>query len=121
MKRQIFEAFFQKPEGFIWSEGMQCYFEHKDFRFKYKENAIHDFNQRYLGWLAAQQCIQVVVEKDSVMYSKDEFESYKEDEECLTVDYWYGTSLESIDHITYEDYVNTFTSFVHIHKGPNAE
>lgn len=36
-------------------------------------------------------------------------------------DYWYGTSLESIDHKTYEDYVNTFVSFVHLHKGSNEE
>ncbi len=59
MKRQIFEKFFQKPEGFLWSDDLQCYYEHKDFRFKYKDNAIHDFNQRYLGWLAAFQCFEL--------------------------------------------------------------
>lgn len=59
MKREEFERFFQKPEGFVWSEEMQCYFEHKDFRFKYKENLIGEFNLKWQGWLACYQTMEI--------------------------------------------------------------
>lgn len=56
MNQQTFEQFFQKPEGFIWSEDLQCYFEHKAYRFKYPLESIGEFNLKWQGWLACQQC-----------------------------------------------------------------
>lgn len=58
MKREIFEKFFQKPEGFLWSEEMQCYYEHKVYRFKYPLESIGEFNLKWQGWVAAQQVAQ---------------------------------------------------------------
>ena len=56
MNQQAFGQFFQKPEGFMWSESLQCYYEHQDFRFKYALGSIGEFNLKWQGWLAAQQC-----------------------------------------------------------------
>lgn len=56
MNQQTFEQFFQKPEGFIWSDDLQCYYEHQDFRFKYPIDSIGEFNLKWQGWLAAEQC-----------------------------------------------------------------
>lgn len=58
MNRKAFEQFFQKPEGFFWSEDLQMYYEHKDYHFKYPLEAIGNFNQKWMGWLAAQQIIE---------------------------------------------------------------
>jgi len=44
-----FEQFFQKPEGFIWSEVLQMYYEHKDFRFRHSAEAIWEFNCKWQG------------------------------------------------------------------------
>lgn len=53
-----FETFFQKPEGFIWSDDLQCYYEHEDRHFKYPLEAIGEFNLKWQGWLAACQIMQ---------------------------------------------------------------
>lgn len=58
MNQQQFEQFFQKPEGFIYSEQMGLYFEHTDYRFKYPLGAIGEFNLKWQGWVAAQQVAQ---------------------------------------------------------------
>lgn len=58
INQQTFEQFFQKPEGFIWSDDLQCYYEHQDFRFKYPLESIGEFNLKWQGWLACQQVLQ---------------------------------------------------------------
>lgn len=58
MNRKAFEHFFQKPDGFFWDNELQMYYEHKDYRFKYPLEAISNFNQKWQGWLAAQQVAQ---------------------------------------------------------------
>lgn len=52
------------------------------------------------------------------IYTREEFEYRKSQEydEVLTVNYWYCGQLESVHHKTYEDYVNTFVSYIHMHK-----
>lgn len=55
MNKADFEKFFQKPDGFIWSDDLHCYYEHQDFRFKYPAGAIGEFNLKWQGWLA---CLQ---------------------------------------------------------------
>lgn len=57
MNRIYFEKFFQKPQGFIWSDDLQCYYEHQDFRFKYTEGSIGEFNLKWQGWLACFQTL----------------------------------------------------------------
>lgn len=56
MNQQQFEQFFQKPEGFVYDDSLGVYYEHSDFRFKYKNEAIWEFNLKWQGWIAAQQC-----------------------------------------------------------------
>lgn len=52
----------------------------------------------------------------SKLYTKEEFEQYKGAAKFLTVEYEYPKgNWESIDHETYEDYVNTITSYRHMH------
>lgn len=55
MNRESFEKFFQKPSGFLWSDDIQCYYEHKDSRFIERLERIGEFNLKWQGWLACQQ------------------------------------------------------------------
>ena len=49
-------------------------------------------------------------------YTREQFEEYKGDEEFLTVNYEYPKgNWEDIDHISYEDYLNTMISYRHMY------
>ena len=55
-------------------------------------------------------------------YTREEFNRYKGDKEFLTVDYEYPKgNWESIDHVSYEDYISIFNSYVHLYQKDKSE
>lgn len=50
-------------------------------------------------------------------YTKEQFEEYKGNKDYLSVGYEYlKGSWEWIDHETYEDYINTFSSYTSMYE-----
>jgi len=50
-------------------------------------------------------------------YTKEQFEEYKANNEYLSVGYEYPRgNWEWIEHKTYEDYINIFSSYVSMYK-----